>query len=176
MACSLLFVVIAADRPSLFAATTHTGFFPRWMAGPLGGLWPGLTRDGTALRWVFTAGMVTMYVCYLLALTYVPRMRSSARWAIATVVAVHAILFLAPPLALTDIFNYINYGRMEVVHHLNPYTTYPILEPHSDPATCSRTGISCSARTAPCSRCSRSRWCRWAWPRRSGRSRRCSWL
>ena len=46
----------------------------------------------------------------------------------------HAIFLLAPPLALTDIFNYINYGRMEVVHHLNPYTTIPILEPHSDPS------------------------------------------
>ena len=53
---------------------------------------------------------------------------------IAAIVAVHAIFLLAPPLALTDIFNYINYGRMEVVHHLNPYTTIPILEPHSDPS------------------------------------------
>ncbi len=44
------------------------------------------------------------------------------------------IFLLAPPLALTDVFNYINYGRMEVVHHLNPYTTIPILEPHSDPS------------------------------------------
>jgi hypothetical protein len=41
---------------------------------------------------------------------------------------------LAPPLALTDVFNYVNYGRMEVVHHLNPYTTIPILEPHGDPS------------------------------------------
>ena len=48
--------------------------------------------------------------------------------------AVHAIFLLAPPLALTDVFNYINYGRMEVVHHLNPYTTIPIFEPHSDPS------------------------------------------
>ena len=132
--CSLLYVVIAADRPSLFAPTTHTGYFPGWMAGPLGGLWPGLTRDGTELRWMFTAGMAVMYACYLLAIAYVPRMRSSARWAIATLVAVYAIFFLAPPMALTDIFNYINYGRMEVVHHLNPYTTYPILEPHNDPS------------------------------------------
>ena len=46
----------------------------------------------------------------------------------------HAIFLLAPPLALTDVFNYINYGRMEVVHHLNPYTTIPISEPHSDPS------------------------------------------
>jgi hypothetical protein len=32
------------------------------------------------------------------------------------------------------VFNYVNYGRMEVVHHLNPYTTIPILEPHNDPS------------------------------------------
>jgi hypothetical protein len=43
-------------------------------------------------------------------------------------------MFLSPPLALTDIFNYINYGRMEAVHNLNPYTTIPVLEPHNDPS------------------------------------------
>jgi hypothetical protein len=137
VACSLLFVVIAADRPSLFAATSHAGFFPGWMAGPLGGLWPGLTRDTTALRFVFTGTMATMYVSYVLALAYVPSIadtRLRARWAIAAVVGVHAIFFLAPPMSLTDIFNYVNYGRMEIVHHLNPYTTYPILEPHGDPS------------------------------------------
>ena len=60
--------------------------------------------------------------------------RVQPRWIVAAVLAVHAIFFLSPPLALTDIFNYINYGRMEVVHHLNPYTTIPILEPHNDPS------------------------------------------
>ncbi len=56
----------------------------------------------------------------------------------------HAIFFLAPPLALTDVFNYVNYGRMEVVHHLNPYTTIPILEPHNDPSYYAlATGTSC---------------------------------
>jgi len=137
VAGSLLFVVIAANRPSLFAATSHAGFFPGWMAGPLGGLWPGLTRNTTALRLVFTGTMVTMYASYVLALAYVPSIadaRLRARWAIGAVVGVHAIFFLAPPMALTDVFNYINYGRMEVVHHLNPYTTYPILEPHGDPS------------------------------------------
>ena len=47
--------------------------------------------------------------------------------------AVHAIFLLSPPLALTDLFNYVNYARMEVEHGLNPYTTIPVLEPHSDP-------------------------------------------
>ena len=125
-------MVFAADRPSLFSATTHTGFFPHWMAGPLGGLLPGLTRSPTALKYLFTGAMVVMYASYLLALKYVPLLR--ARWAIGAVLAVHASFFLAPPLALTDVFNYVNYGRMEVVHHLNPYTTIPILEPHGDPS------------------------------------------
>jgi hypothetical protein len=130
--CSLLVVVMAADRPSIFSPASHTNFFPHWMAGPLGGIWPGLTRDATAQRYLFTAAIVVMYAGYLVALSFVPRLR--ARWAIAAIVAVHAIFLLAPPLALTDVFNYINYGRMEVVHHLNPYTTIPIAEPHSDPA------------------------------------------
>ncbi len=134
--CSLLFVVIAADRPSLFAATSHAGFFPGWMAGPLGGLWPSLTRNTTALRFVFTGMLAAMYVSYVLALAYVPSIaeRRRARLTIAAIVGVHAIFFLAPPMSLTDIFNYVNYGRMEIVHHLNPYTTYPILEPHGDPS------------------------------------------
>jgi hypothetical protein len=132
LACSLLLVLAAADRPSILAATTTANFFPHWMAGPLGGLWPSLTRDTKGLRYLFSAAMIAMYVSYLVGLRYVPRL--PARWAIVAVVGVHAILFLAPPLSLTDIFNYVNYGRMEIVHHLNPYTTVPVSESHSDPS------------------------------------------
>jgi len=132
VACSALVVVMAANRPSILSPTTHSSFYPHWMAGPLGGIWPGLPRSTNTLKYLFTGAIVVMYASYLLALAYVPRLR--ARWAIATVVAVHAIYLLAPPMALTDVFNYINYGRMEVVHHLNPYTTIPILEPHNDPS------------------------------------------
>ncbi len=132
LACGALIVLVAADRPSFLAATTIQHFFPRWMAGPLGGLWPSLTRGTEALKYIFTVAIVAMYASYLAGLRYVPRLR--ARWAIAAVVAAHAIFFLSPPLSLTDFFNYVNYGRMEVVHHLNSYTTIPVLEPHSDPS------------------------------------------
>lgn len=128
----LVLVLAAADRPSLLAATTTSHFFPHWMAGPLGGLWPSLTRSTLGLRYLFSGVVIVMYVGYLAGLRRVPRL--PAGWTIAAVVAAHAIMFLSPPLALTDIFNYVNYGRMEVVHHLNPYTTTPILEPHNDPA------------------------------------------
>ncbi len=132
VACCALIVVAAADRPSVLAATTTPGYFPHWMAGPLGGLWPSLTRNGKGLKYLFTAPIVLMYVSYAVGLKYVPRL--PARWAIGAIVVVQAIMFLSPPLALTDIFNYVNYGRMEVVHNLNPYTTIPVLEPHNDPS------------------------------------------
>ena len=130
--CSAFLVILVADRPSGLSPITHNNFFPPWMAGPLGGLWPGLTRNGTTLRYLFTGPVAIMYVSYLLVLTYVRAL--PARWAVAAIVCAHAIYLLAPPLALTDVFNYVNYGRMEIVHHLNPYTTIPILEPHNDPS------------------------------------------
>ncbi len=129
---SLLVVVMAADRPSLLSPTTHTAYFPHWMAGPLGGLWPGLTGNGTTLKYLFTGAIALMYGGYVVALRSAPRLPAS--WVIGAILAVHVVFVLAPPLALTDVFNYINYGRMEVVHHLNPYTTIPISEPHSDPS------------------------------------------
>jgi hypothetical protein len=123
--------VVAADRPSFLAATTIQHYFPGWMAGPLGGLWPSLTRGSGALKAIVTGAIVAMYGGYLLSLRYAPRL--PARFTIAAVGGAHALVFLAPPFALTDVFNYVNYARMEVVHNLNPYTTIPILEPHGDP-------------------------------------------
>ena len=130
--CAAIVVIAAADRPSVLSATTTAHYFPHWMAGPFGGMWSWITRDPKLLRDLFTGALVVMYGCYLTSLRYAPR--APARWTIAAIVAVHLVLFLSPPLALTDVFNYVNYGRMEVVHHLNPYTTTPILEPHNDPA------------------------------------------
>jgi hypothetical protein len=130
--CVLLIVLAAADRPSFLSSPSHYGFFPHWLAGPLGGLWPWFTRSPRATKALLTGALVTMYAAYVVGLRYVPLLR--ARWAIATIVGVHAILLLSPPLSLTDVFNYINYGRMGMLHGLDPYTTIPALGPHSDPS------------------------------------------
>jgi hypothetical protein len=132
VAGSLLLVVIAADRPSVIAATTRANYFPSWMAGPLGGLWPQLTRSTSALKALFTVVVIAMYGCYALGLRRIAAL--GARWVIGAILAVQTIFFLSPPLTLTDVFNYVNYARMEVVHHLDPYATIPALEPHHDPA------------------------------------------
>jgi hypothetical protein len=131
-ALSLCLVLVAANRPSILSPTTHTGYFPGWMAGPLGGLLPGFTNDGTMLKLLFTGAVLLMYGGYVVAFKRAPLL--PARWLVGAIVAIHTIFLLSPPLALTDLFNYINYGRMEVVHNLNPYTSIPIVEPHNDPS------------------------------------------
>jgi len=132
VALSLLIVLVAANRPSLLTPTSHPGYFPRWMAGPLGGLLQGFTSNGSVLKALFSGALVTMYCAYALICKRASRL--PARWLIAAIAAAHAIFLLSPPLALTDLFNYVNYGRMEIVHGLNPYTTIPVLEPHDDPS------------------------------------------
>ena len=129
--CSALIVLAAAARPTFLSATTRAHYFPAWMAGPLGGLAPGLAKS-SSLKAFFSAAIVLTFGCYLVAFTRAAYLRP--RNVVIAILALHAIFLLAPPLALTDVFNYFNYARMEVVHHLNPYTTIPALEPHSDPS------------------------------------------
>ena len=49
----------------------------------------------------------------------------SARVVLMAIVAVHAVVLLAPPLASTDVFSYQAYARMGAVYGINPYTHGP---------------------------------------------------
>jgi len=126
----LLIVVIAADRPSFLSPVSRPGYFPRWLAGPLGGLWPSLTSDPATLTLAVSALIGIMYVLYAIACLGAREL--SPRTAVCAVISVHVIFLLAPPLPYTDVFNYINYGRLGAVHQLNPYVTIPLLGPHAD--------------------------------------------
>jgi len=131
LALSVILVVIADDRASFLSPPSHAGF-PAWMSGPLGHLLPSVDPDREVLKWGFSVAVALMFALYVLMLSCAQRI--GARWAVAAVVLLHIVFVLSPPLPLTDVFNYINYGRMGFVHHLNPYTTIPAVEPHSDPA------------------------------------------
>ncbi len=131
VASSAFIVTAAVGRPSFLSAPTQAHYFPAWLAGPLGGIWPSLTASAS-LRWLVTVAVVLAYAGYVVAVKHASHLRIGT--VAKVIVAVQIIYLLAPPLALTDVFNYLNYARMEVVHHLNPYTTIPQLEPHSDPA------------------------------------------
>lgn len=52
--------------------------------------------------------------------------RISTRWAIALIAALQLIVFVGPILISTDVFSYIAYARMGVVHGVNPYLHGPI--------------------------------------------------
>ncbi len=54
------------------------------------------------------------------------RMTGSARWAIGLVALLNLIVFAGPILISTDVFSYIAYARMGVVHGINPYTHGPV--------------------------------------------------
>src|SRR3954470_1223003 len=101
----------AIADPHVLVPSSHLGF-PSWMTGPL----PAghvLTVHGLSVA------LVAMTVLYLVVLAC---SRALPAWiALPGVVAITAIFALAPPLLSTDIFNYIAYSRMGVLHHLNPY-------------------------------------------------------
>jgi hypothetical protein len=128
---SLLLVSLAAARPGILVPVARTGSYPQWIAGPTGVLTSWFVASAHTERVLFTAAIATMLVAYLIVACAAPRLRAS--WVLGAIVALHVIFVLSPPLSLSDVFNYLNYGRMEAIYHLNPYTTIPALEPHGDP-------------------------------------------
>src|SRR6202020_1982989 len=118
-ACALLIFAAVAEIV-IDGSLGHSVLIPKspQLAGWLTGL-------GERLRYrVFLIALIAASVGYagLCALG-----RSiSKRWAIALLVALHAIVFVGPILLSTDVFSYIAYARMGVEHSLNPYTHGPI--------------------------------------------------
>lgn len=123
----LAIVALAAARPSLLSPPKRIPF-EGWRAGPLEGLLAGVPANRTELKVYFLIAMLVMLAGYALALSGARRL--PARWLVAAVVGAHAIVLLAPPLLLTDVYNYVNYAKLGVVHHLNPYVHPPRAAPH----------------------------------------------
>lgn len=124
VACTAQVAVGAAARPSWLVPASAAGF-PSWISGPLHALGADTLSQGR-----FGSLMAAMFACYLLALGLA---RSTSLLVLgATVVALHVLMALSPPLNLTDLFNYLGFARLGTLHHLNPYSHGVILAP-SDP-------------------------------------------
>jgi hypothetical protein len=126
-AVSLVIVLAAAERPSFLSGPAHHGF-PGWMVGPLARQAPWLRADRVTLEARFVGALVILFACWLVAMALAPRVRVA--WIAATLVATHVIYFLSPPLSLTDLFNYLHYGRTGANAGLNPYVVLPIATRH----------------------------------------------
>lgn len=103
----------SAQRSHIFIPGSKV-VFPGWMAGPLARLGPQLAPSALG------AVVAVMFVAYVVAFRSSGRI--SARTLIAVVIVADVIMTLAPPLLSADVFGYIGYARLEVIHSLNPYT------------------------------------------------------
>jgi hypothetical protein len=113
-------VLVAADRASVLSPTAlRGGAGGSWTLGPLRGLLNAAPSAPHVLHRELLVVLVVVGVAWVVAWVTAPRL--PARVLAGGVVAAHAVLFLAPPLPLTDVFNYELYGRMASVHGLNPY-------------------------------------------------------
>ena len=120
---SLLVAAGAAAYPTRLVPSARF-MFPDWLAGPLAGLGAEMhiAAFGVALGL-----MVVCYVAVLLQARAVP-----ARWIVGSIVGLHVVFLLAPPLLSTDIFGYLAHARLWSVHGLNPYS-HVVAEIPADP-------------------------------------------
>ncbi len=80
-----------------------------------------------AATYVFNKPVLLLFVPYALALLAWWRgHRVAFGWILGGAIALHVLLVLAPPPGTQDVNQYLFYGRMQVVHHLNPYVVQPV--------------------------------------------------
>lgn len=116
----LLVAAGAAGKPSSFVPGRKGGY-PGWLHEPLSSLHLGLAPAGIVMA------LLAMWVFYGVAVALSDAI--SPRGAIGAIVALNAVFLLGPPLLSTDVFNYIDYGRLGVLHGLNPYAHGPAAAP-----------------------------------------------
>lgn len=116
VATGFLVAAGAAGESSSFVPGRKGGY-PDWLHEPLSSLHAGLDPGGVVLA------IGAMWAFYGLALAFSDAV--PPRHALAAIVALHVVFLLGPPLLSTDVFNYIEYGRLGVLHGLNPYTATP---------------------------------------------------
>jgi hypothetical protein len=129
IAGALAVVVFASAQQSVLVSNSATAF-PRWMSGPLHGLFGKLTNHTSTVDYGFTAVLLMMLAAYGVVLASLRALPTRAIWF--CVIALVAIMVMGPALQLNDVFDYLGYARLGALHHLNPYT-HVIAAEHYDP-------------------------------------------
>jgi len=124
LAGSVVVVGSAATHGS-FLVPLAGGGFPGWLAGPLAGIGPRLGQTGFELL------VVAMCLCYATSLWLADSLSRTAL--VATILAVHVVFLLGPPLMSPDVATYLAYARMGALHGIDPYTHAAHALPLSDP-------------------------------------------
>jgi hypothetical protein len=115
-----LAVPVAAPGSTVVLATT--GGSPDWLLGP----WRAFGAsgaDGSLTGPLFYLGLWIAMVAYVVVLVFWRAI--GPRLAVGAIVGLHLLFLLAPPLLSQDVFSYISYARLDVVHSLSPYSHSP---------------------------------------------------
>jgi hypothetical protein len=110
-----------ASAPSQFVRWSLDIGYPGWLRGPLDGLAEPITVKG------FIGLTILLYGLYLAVVWAADAVRMS--WALVAIGALHLIFLLGPPMYLTDVFNYLGFARLDVLHGLSPYAHHPSAVP-----------------------------------------------
>jgi hypothetical protein len=113
----------AASGPSRLVPS-RAGGFPDWLAGPLSGLGLG-TSDAS-----YQALLLVVCACYVVVLACLPAL--GPRRVVGAIVLAHVALVLGPPLLSGDVFGYLDYARLGVLHGLDPYTSTSSAAPQDE--------------------------------------------
>jgi alpha-1,6-mannosyltransferase len=111
---SVLAVVAGAAGAPTSYVPGRSGGWPDWLSGPLHGLGLGI---GSSSFQVLTLVMCASYAAVLIAARVLP-----GRAIALSIAAAYALLLLGPPLISQDVFGYLAFARMGVLHGLDPYT------------------------------------------------------
>jgi alpha-1,6-mannosyltransferase len=103
----------AAGSPTPYVPG-RSGGWPGWLAGPLHGVGLGI---GSASFQALTLVMCASYAAVLVAVRAL-----SGRAIVLAIVAANVALLLGPPLISQDVFGYLAFARLGVLHGLDPYT------------------------------------------------------
>jgi alpha-1,6-mannosyltransferase len=103
----------AAGRPTPYVPA-RSGGWPGWLSGPLHGLGMGI---GSSSFQALTLAMCASYAAVLLGARVLPGKAIAL-----TIVAANLLLLLGPPLISQDVFGYLEFARLGVLHGLDPYT------------------------------------------------------
>ena len=123
----LALVAFATSGPTVLVPRSNE-VFPGWEAGPLHALFSGLPNNQLTLEYGLSGLIVAMLVAYGVVIGATRAL--SLRAIVIAIVALHVILLMAPPMQLTDLFNYLGYARLGALHGFNPYTHVIALEQH----------------------------------------------
>jgi hypothetical protein len=119
---SLLLAAGGSTQRLAFFIPASRQAFPEWLRGPLSEL------ELTLSPALDSALLIALCGCYAVALTRAREI--SLRAATVAIVGAHLAFMLAAPLYSADVFSYLDYARLGVLHGIDPYLHPALAAPH----------------------------------------------